>query len=90
MLRTDTTDTSLSISGAIDDFDVGPLKMSGLDDAKQAVLQVQVGKDIKHLLLDVVTLYTETYALHILVDTAYTRNFIQDVCVYDVWLWISG
>lgn len=70
VLGTDTTDTSLSISGAVDDFDVGPLKVSGLDGAKQAVLQVQVGKDIQHLLLDgAVTLYAETYALHLLVDT---------------------
>lgn len=49
---------------------MGPLKVSGLDDPKKADFQVQVGKDIQHLLLDgAVTLYVETYALHLLVET---------------------
>ncbi|KAF8546084.1 hypothetical protein OG21DRAFT_1528059, partial [Imleria badia] len=64
------SDTLLSIKGSVGDFVVGPLKVSGLDDPKKASFQVQVGKDIQHLLLDgAVTLYVETYALHLLVET---------------------
>ena len=66
----DASDTLLSISGSVDDFEVGPLKVSGLDGARQATLQVSVGKDIQHLLVDgAVTLYAETSALHLLLDT---------------------
>ena len=66
----DASDTLLSISGSVDDFEIGPLKVSGLDSAKQATLQVSVGKDIRHLLVDgAVRLYAETCALHLLLDT---------------------
>ncbi|KAH0835775.1 hypothetical protein J3R83DRAFT_9618 [Lanmaoa asiatica] len=69
-LGADVNSNFLSINGIVDNFEVGPLKVNKLNGAKQAVLQVQVGKDVQHLLLDgAITLYAETYALHLLVDT---------------------
>lgn len=68
-LGADVTNSFLAINGTLENFEVGPLIVSGLDGAKQAVLQVQVGKDVQHLLLDgTVTLYDETYPLRLRVD----------------------
>lgn len=67
---TDVSDGLVCINGDVDDFQVGPLKVGGMDGAKQAVVQIKVGKDIQHLLIDgSITLYAETCALHLAVDT---------------------
>jgi hypothetical protein len=78
------SDSSLSIKGSVEDFEIGPLKVKGLNGAKQAVVQVQVGKDIQHLLLDgAITLYVETYALHLLVNTQPSPEISFKMCVLD-------